>query len=1804
MAKPNNPGDTNITDDMYNFEMPGPVEEDNHIGYDGLLKSSSKPTFGVEESPVTTTEGVTTTTSTNIGGEGGTSIGPGTVTEGVIKDSPKVGLPGAEGTEGVVPGVVPGGKQGVLSKLTHGAIDGAGSVGKKVGKGIKKYFSPSTYKNAWNGATSKISKGLNIKKGVANVALASMIGGAGIAGYVGVNDMIQTKKSDMIIESGDYIHRCVVTNSEEEEETGGGGGGGDDLHAKQVHNMSIIIDVLTEAGYSEDFIIACGSCWMTESGIQSDRLESDFACKSEADNTKKSFGSGDSESEWYGPVADGPTGATLYKAYGNGPYSSSGSTLNSGYYVGSDVCPGIGLIQWTAGRGLDLVEKVDAIQEAGYEYSALDLQYQLGYLLSEWNTTYASHFQADGGDWSGNTDIMSMTAFCFRYMEFGGGTPPSDLTQKRQANIPAVTSLYEEASALSDFTGDIMDMGSILADADISGSAEKVFDPVMCMTTAHNTLDTIPDMAYSLSYVTPMDYTNWKHASIVGGDSNLTGYTELANREDAPRIITINDWPIKKGGNTCYRAVTEYYRLAHYLVCNGVGPTGEIRTTGSPVVVPINDASKQGTLTEDGYLSSCDRTTATIVRAAGADDRFALGDPEMQVDYIYNQGPSDLMHIDGEDKRYAGGGDKDGPIEDVNKLWDAVGVINGTGDGKSFYYPYSLSPAIQPGSIFISGGTCGHGSAGGDSPAGSSNDNYYGLDARIGNNFWNVSNGTTRHIMTYSGSKALQKRYGETLLKEYLIAVGRKGEGTLPNSATCNAPGGSDYTSLMVDDITMGISDYMSDGNSNKGHVAAKADDKYHTFYTVMDTTDDDGNDLPYNDKTGLMTFKSRSEIYCDIVEKLNSDTSTYTLNPSLGFVYNNDSTTVFDAKELTGIEHPRSWPYWKIERYADISYRFQQMTRFSAASQFVSIPAEDDTNIYRLGEDSYYVYAYGYKDSTYEDVLHFDEDTCKTLYNDGSGAWYYDQVFTYDNMVSNDMLQDLIQLYVARDESCYSDDTYSIVSSIDKESVEKIDGKLLIGPGFYSSTGEADNFYGLTRPDWQLVMDYFNDPALCDISEMEDNYTKTYIQWFYKAIELRKPTDDAFEFDLKDPTKGLLVAQNLSKTDSDHKISETDWQWLSEYMYLHYYDHSSRRNLGSKPWQATDYTDTYYWAVYHDDGTPFTSVDELAAWYSDQGDTGKQYLENITVGPTTIPLTTAYSQAYSNSGCAYAKDFAQVPDWFKNRVINPYKLLDNDTQKAINTDAPVKSSKYDGTAFSYTLSIDCSGNVTFDIQNLDDHIAEVKERGLQHYSITIGVVNPEDPSKANTYTLTDGYEANLESELPGLLFHKECTQCKNCTSCGCVTPTTSCSCPSDPVVDTIYLYLQDAASSDGNKGESEFYLHDSDALGLLGNLDKLDAADLPEYFLVNNPSIAYDTSVHEAKNAVIIDSNFNPYSYSSGTYEDPTADDFILNTVDFIQYNEAYDMGAQSRFKIFGNSSDILIKGAVPTDYDHNQSDAGSILPETGPTLINKYTSNKVGGACFILQLCGAWTDKYGSDDYPQHIVYSGMGGVSGTYASSGEESVLIHRSNDPALPEENKTYSSYYDPKIDPDSKDYVYDSSDPKHYDFLYQNEYGLTEKQNKSLKDIPNGTGFWMTDGSIGDHAAQSTWHDMDGYMTKLTYRVFVNVGAKDVENVDDDDNINENTGYFKDRSFAGVITDEDDINYYNSEKDDNGHYKDENTSEDFIYAVLKTDGYYLYDNNVEWDEQKVCGYGQNSYYARLMHIWNDYETLLQDVTASY
>ena len=350
-----------------------------------------------------------------------------------------------------------------------------------------------------------------------------------------------------------------------------------------------------------------------------------------------------------------------------------------------------------------------------------------------------------------------------------------------------------------------------------------------------------------------------------------------------------------------------------------------------------------------------------------------------------------------------------------------------------YFYTYGGNTALPSGAILISGGS----------------EDFVPMTAvdRFADVADGVNNNTGNHIITYVGESAVRKWYGEDFLLRQCKLF-------------------SDCQCLLHGDYTIEPDSEMDDALKFKRKYASKTNDKFETFIsmngdTALSYTDkddgssvqpdhiinwkdaDNGDNKNTNQKTGLRWFYTMKEIETKI----------------------DDATKSASGAQSNGLED------WMITLLAEDEYHQQQMERYLRSTQILSYPVEEDAIIDTEG-DGYHYNAY---------IVRVP------------GKFYGDQV-KYPTIVSNDMLQDLLQEDVnsvnSPTEYVYGltiedykelikhptikegEDIYDSLEDWSKEYNEQyynLSGGLNGNDQYYVKWG------GVSDSDWNDIIDYYN---------------------------------------------------------------------------------------------------------------------------------------------------------------------------------------------------------------------------------------------------------------------------------------------------------------------------------------------------------------------------------------------------------------------------------------------------------------------------------------------------------------------------------------------------------------------------------------------------------------------------------------------------------------------------------------------------------------------------------------------------------
>lgn len=917
-------------------------------------------------------------------------------------------------------------REGLLSRMRR-AMFGDATMGQKAKAGWLSFLGSGGFSKA-------------LIKLAAPKILAALVCGSGI-GLFGILGIFNTYKNDGMIRNDPPL-QC---EQGELELPGTGQGADNDKQA----NVDIMYDIFcNQFGYSEEFLVGMLACMSVESDINPDRLESDFILTA----AKEAFNSAAGPDS--GASAD--TTKEAYWTYGQAFQSGGGWNGNDFYLVDGKMCCGIGLIQWTAGRALNLIEGIDKVS---MDVSVMDLHYQCAFLLAEFKTSYEMCSPDNVG--SVNAACSSdeeATKFFFKNIVSGGSLNDVD---KRLAFVDECRGFVDAAAANAEFTQDTVTMAEILADDGFTAAVAKSSNIQLCKNKTFVDVSDIAKAAVSISFLERGDYEDVHGA-----------YGEYRRSSRSPLLI--NDWdfvegqdgsgasdePVQNGTYGDRGAADPKGQLKYYEGGAGPGKQDLIACTEYYYYAHLIAFPKEtGRGGNAGYFSSCDRGTGTAVRIAGADDKFPAGNPLGQLAWACGAAKEGAKH----------NSDDRGP-QGKGFLWDFSGFLRGCD-----YYSASGGNAISPGTVMISwsddaaNGYLDSAGSAGATDSGDGNDsgvivpgpdgdpietdpddptaNADEAKMKIANLRWpfSVSN-TSRHIITFVGEGAVQDFWGiDWLYQQWGLF--------------------DDADRLIRGDLNVEVPEVMKKGMSFKSSYGSKAGNQKETFYKAQaDGAQDNGDvkdgfagrQVEFNAKTGLPEFHAWEQIFVRLLHNSDDDAAAglteaenelwvefetdednyldeaedkieqyqnkntfankyfqedwnsigageftdpyaddYSLVSGSDLLYYDDWSDKWTHEKDAGAQ-----PYWRYELITDIEYRMNQFLRFGLASMMCSVASEEDADVVQTGSD-------------------MSNDTGLILGNlyrrysripdeiDASGRYYY-----ANTVMSNDMLQDLCQLY------------------------------------------------------------------------------------------------------------------------------------------------------------------------------------------------------------------------------------------------------------------------------------------------------------------------------------------------------------------------------------------------------------------------------------------------------------------------------------------------------------------------------------------------------------------------------------------------------------------------------------------------------------------------------------------------------------------------------------------------------------------------------------------------------------------------
>ncbi len=1056
-------------------------------------------------------------------------------------------------------------KGGILSRLRR-AMFGDKGVGEKAKSGWM----------SWLTGGRGLPRAL-LSKLASPRFLALLVAGSGL-GMFSIFGIFNTYKNDDIIRNDPPL----VCNEGSVELPAAGEGGDEDQQAI----VNVMYDIFcNHFGYSEEALMGMVACMGVESEVNPNRLESDFKLVSQKEQFDAVAGPGTT------PSSDAALQA--YWTYGSAFQNQGGWNGNtSGYISDGHMQCGIGLIQWTNDRGKKLLEGLDKV---GNDVSPMDISYQCAFLLAEMNTGYTDC--APDSAFAQMTDPVEATKFFFQTMVSGGSL--NDVEKRLGCldgshNGTNAIELVNNAAANSKFTTDTVSMAEILADDSFSAAVAKTAGIQLCQNKHFIDTSDIAKAAVSISWLERGDYEDVHGAYgeyrrsarsplLINDWTYEEGYHGTGSDKESHQDGTYGDhgtpstnpksslpyYTEAGGGKLDLIACTEYYYHAHLIAFP--------RETGRA---------------NAGYFSSCDRGTATAVRIAGADDKFPAGNPLAQLAAACGAAKKGAQHDP--DKR---GNDSSG------FLWEFAGFMRGN-DYYSASGGNSISPGTvmiswsdDAANGYLNGaslgGATGNSDSGsvfapdGEGPDGTSPEyEEAATDDKMeeANRRWpfSISN-TTRHIITYVGEGTVRNFWGlDWLYQQWTLF--------------------DDADRLIRGDLNVELPEIMTKGMGYKAQTASKPGDQKMTFYKAqaegardhedVKISNISGRNTEFNKKTGLPEFKAWEEIFVRLLHDGDDDVAAMTkdgenelytkfevdednylddaADPDLieqyqgedtygnkffyedwnsigagkdtdgydedyktnlptsgedGLLYYDDGTDIW-TREKNANNHG----YWRYELITDIEYRMNQFMRFGMASLMCSVASEEDADVVQTGGDMT------------NDAGHILGNLYRRYSRipdeiDPSGRFYY-----YNTVVSNDMLQDLVQLYslerngdAERNGGGYESRNFGPMMLLGRAEP--------VGYGYNSQMTHnrwQDRRYGLTATDVENIMNGIGGMSM----GMQDNEAADEKLGKFVNLGLHKMSD--VELSLYERTQDASTTEVDGAHEGDHEFN-TEGYYASE---------------------------------------------------------------------------------------------------------------------------------------------------------------------------------------------------------------------------------------------------------------------------------------------------------------------------------------------------------------------------------------------------------------------------------------------------------------------------------------------------------------------------------------------------------------------------------------------------------------------------------------------------------------------------------
>ena len=707
-------------------------------------------------------------------------------------------------------------------------------------------------------------------------------------------------------------------------------------------------------------------------------------------------------------------------------------------------------------------------------------------------------------------DAFAATEWYFERYANGGKSDTCQYNQiiDRFKNVAEVKQLVTNAKVNSKFSSDVTSMTDLIYMNTVN---KEVYDNQNAQICTNDTVtDTVnvAMAAVSLSWLEKGDYA----------DDNAA-YGEYKRSATSPDLI--NDWDFVEMVNGKGKKTKEDHIVGKYTDGSLKGyDKYDVHECGcgSHDLIACTEFYYHAHLvafpqeTDKGFFSSCDRGTATAVRISGADDNFPAGNPPIQLAYVLGSNTESLFSTGPDDR-------SDQHNAQNQKLWKPTGFLRGCD-----WYSFEGKNTISEGNIMIAWDQLASNgfvrtALGGEGWVIADKEDEMNL------RFVFTNSSTQTHIMTYTGGSTVRTYWGtDFLLQQFKLYD--DADSLVRGDLTIKAPDimqdAANFKAIYAKDaFDQNVTFYMSqyehaedgdkpigdDGSTTQSLITRRKDTQFNQKTGLPEfrsweqifmrlthdaddnneqkskyATDKDGYLDNYKDhitqygedetKANTYYFKDWNKVgingtdaYGDKPGSPQSEGAYYAdwldygmgqygyTNWSNGYAFDNALWTNAYTKDAQGVY--KTDYYWRYELAADIEYRTNQLERFAMAGFMCSYASENDANAYQNTQNA------GDSNNSsghilgnvYRRMSRIGEES------DNSGRYHY-----YNTVVSNDMFQDLVQLY-----------------NVEGESEDKIEAGKNLGP-YYDLTGimsdakskvqsYGDRRYGLTYYDIQNIL-------------------------------------------------------------------------------------------------------------------------------------------------------------------------------------------------------------------------------------------------------------------------------------------------------------------------------------------------------------------------------------------------------------------------------------------------------------------------------------------------------------------------------------------------------------------------------------------------------------------------------------------------------------------------------------------------------------------------------------------------------------